>query len=174
MPPLTKPELNGIRELAEWVPPADPAEANRRGVYIMTYRNFPYPLFDRYDKPENVESCPRRDVTTVAPQVLWTLNSQVSFSEAQQFAVRLVKEAGDNPSLWVDKAWQIALARAPSAQEKTEALAMMAKLEKLPPLKRDVSNALPADLTKLGDARAEALTKLCLTIFNLDEFVYVD
>jgi hypothetical protein len=174
MPPLTKPELNGIRELALWVPPADPTEANRRGVYIMTYRNFPYPLFDRYDKPENVESCPRRDVTTVAPQVLWTLNSQVSFSEAQQFAARLVKEAGDNSSLWVDKAWQIALARAPSAQEKTEALAMMAKLEKVPPLKRDASNALPADLAKLGDARAEALTKLCVAIFNLDEFVYVD
>ena len=63
----------------------------------MTYRNFPYPLFDRYDMPENVESCPRRDVTTVAPQVLWTLNSHVSFDEAQQFAARLVKESGDNP-----------------------------------------------------------------------------
>ncbi len=174
MPPLTKTELNGIRELAEWVPPADPTEANRRGVYIMTYRNFPYPLFDRYDKPENVESCPRRDITTVAPQVLWTLNSQVSITEAQQFAERLVDEAGDNPALWIDKAWRIALARPPSAQEKSEALAMLEKLETLPPLKRDATNPLPDDLAKLGNTRAEALTKLCLAIFNLDEFVYVD
>ena len=30
------------------------------------------------------------------------------------------------------------------------------------------------ELAKLGDARAQALTKLCLTVFNLDEFVYVD
>ena len=174
MPPLSKPELMGIRELAEWVPPADPTEANRRGVYIMTYRDFPYPLFDRYDMPGNAESCPRRDVTTVAPQVLWTLNSQVSFEEAQQFALRLVRESGDNPALWVDQAWHLALARAPSTQEKNEALAMMAKLEKVPPLKRDAGNPLPPDLAKLGEARAEALTKLCLTIFNLDEFVYVD
>jgi hypothetical protein len=105
---------------------------------------------------------------------LWTLNSHVSFDEAQQFAARLVKESGDNPSLWIDKAWHIALARAPSAQEKTEALAMMAKLAALPPLKRDADNPLPDALAKLGEARAEALTKLCLTIFNLDEFVYVD
>ena len=55
--------------------------------------------------PENAESCPRRDITTVAPQVLWTLNSHVSFDEAQQFAPRLVKESGDNPAVWVDQAW---------------------------------------------------------------------
>src|SRR5208282_5161544 len=124
--------------------------------------------------PGNAESCPRRDVTTVAPQVLWTLNSHVSMDEAQSFAVRLVKEAGDNPPQWIDKAWRIALARPPSQQEKSEALAMLAKLEMVPPIKRDASNALPAELAKLGNARAEALTKLCLTIFNLDEFVYVD
>jgi hypothetical protein len=174
MPPLTKPELVGIRYLEEWVPPADPSEANRRGIYILIRRDFPYPLFDRYDMPENAESCPRRDVTTVAPQVLWTLNSQVSFNEAQQFADRLVKESGDNPAIWIDEAWQIALARTPSTQEKTEALAMMAKLEEVPPIMRDANNALPPELAKLGDARAEALTKLCLAIFNLDEFVYVD
>jgi len=174
MPPLTKAELNGIRDLAQWVPPADPAEANRRGVYLLIRRDFPYPLLDRYDMPENAESCPRRDVTTVAPQVLWTLNSHVSFDEAQRFAARLVRETGDDPAAWVDKAWHIALARPPSAQEKTEALAMMAKLETVPPVKRDASDPLPSELAKVGDVRAEALTKLCLTIFNLDEFVYVD
>jgi hypothetical protein len=113
-------------------------------------------------------------VTTVAPQVLWTLNNQASFGEAQRFAARLVKEAGDNPSVWLEKAWSIALARPPSAREKQEALAMMAKLAGLGPGKRDAGDPLPEELAKLGDARAEALTKLCLTIFNLDEFIYID
>jgi hypothetical protein len=174
MPPLTKPELNGIRNDAEWVPPADLTEANRRGVYIFIRRDFPFPLFDRYDMPSNAESCPRRDITTVAPQVLWTLNNHVSYDEAQRFAVRLVKESGDDPSLWIDRAWHIALARAPIAQEKSEALGMMAKLAELPAAKGDKAPILPGELAKLGDARAEALTKLCLAIFNLDEFVYVD
>jgi hypothetical protein len=174
MPPLTKPELLGIRELAQWVPPADPAENNRRGIYIMIHRDFPFPLFDRYDMPGNAESCPRRDVTTVAPQVLWTLNNEVSFQEAQRFAARLVREAGDHPPVWIDKAWRIALARTPSDQEKTEALAMLKKLEEIGPPKKAVTDPLPPELGKLGIARAEALTKLCLTLFNLDEFVYVD
>ena len=51
---------------------------------------------------------------------------------------------------------------------------MMTRLEAIPPIKRDASNPLPPNSSKLGEARAEALTKLCLTIFNLDEFVYVD
>ena len=174
MPPLSKVELGALRNAKEWTTPADPREANRRGIYVTVRRNFSFPLFDRFDMPVNAESCPRRDVTTVAPQVLWTLNNQISFAEAQLFATRLVKEAGDNPSAWTDKAWSIALARPPSAQEKQEALAMMAKLAALGPTKRDAGEPLPEELAKLGPARAEALTKLCLAIFNLDEFIYVD
>lgn len=174
MPPLTKPELLGIRELSQWVPPANPSENNRRGVYIMIHRDFPFPLFDRYDMPGNAESCPRRDVTTVAPQVLWTLNNQVAFQEAQRFAARLTLEAGDHPPLWINKAWQIALARPPTPQERSEALAMLTKLSEIQPPQKSGSDPLPPELLKLGDAKAEALTKLCLTLFNLDEFVYVD
>src|SRR5260370_2299519 len=122
---LAKPEWSPWRRPEEWVPPAAPREENRRGVYILVRRNFSFPLFNRFDMPVNAESCPRRDVTTVAPQVLWTLNNQVSFAEAQRFAARLVKEGGDNPSAWIEKAWRIPLARTPGAQAQQEALAMM-------------------------------------------------
>jgi len=174
MPPLSKPELAALRIPEEWVPPADPLEANRRGVYILTRRNFSFPLFDRYDMPVNAESCPRRDVTTVAPQVLWTLNNQVAFRESERFAARLVKAAGNNPSAWIDAAWHIALARAPSAQEKSEALSMLKKLDGISSAKRDAEDPLPAELATIGTTRADALTKLCLTLLNLNEFVYVD
>src|SRR5437899_1917858 len=83
MPPLSKVELGALRNAKEWTTPADPREANRRGIYVTVRRNFSFPLFDRFDMPVNAESCPRRDVTTVAPQVLWTLNNQISFAEAQ-------------------------------------------------------------------------------------------
>jgi hypothetical protein len=169
MPPLSKAEFP-----VKWVPPADPREANRRGIYILVRRNFSFPLFDRFDMPVSAESCPRRDVTTVAPQVLWTLNNQVPFAEAQRLAARLVKEAGDNPSAWIEKAWRLALARPPSAQERQEGLAMMEKLAGLGGTKRDAGDPLPEELVKLGDARAEALTKFCLMIFNLNEFIYID
>ena len=32
----------------------------------------------------------------------------------------------------------------------------------------------PPELAKLAPARAAALTKFCLALFNLNEFVYVD
>ena len=174
MPALSKPELGALRNPQEWVTPADPREAKRRGVYIVIRRNFSFPLFDRFDMPVNAESCPRRDVTTVAPQVLWTLNNDVSFDEAQAFAARLVKESGDNPPAWLDSAWRTALSRRPTAQEKQEALAMMQKLVAQETGKPDPKDPIPAELAKIGPARAEALTKLCLAIFNLDEFIYVD
>jgi hypothetical protein len=124
--------------------------------------------------PVNAESCPRRDVTTVAPQVLWTLNNQASFEEAEHFASRLVKEAHDDPSAWIEKAWGIALSRRPTAQEQQEALAMMQNLAGRGPGEQDPKGPMPEELAKLDPARGEALAKLCLAVFNLDEFIYID
>ncbi|MBI3667407.1 MAG: PSD1 domain-containing protein, partial [Acidobacteria bacterium] len=121
MPPLSKSEMAALRIKPWWVPPADPSEADRRAVYILSRRNFTFPMFDKFDRPESSTSCPRREETTVAPQILWTLNNQSTYAEAQQFAARLVKERGDKPTAWVDAAWRIALAREPSPIEVTEA-----------------------------------------------------
>src|SRR5262245_53725654 len=130
-------------------------------------------MFDKFDRPDPSTSCPARDVTNVAPQALWLLNSQVSFEQAQQFADRLARENGDNPSAWVRAAWQIALARDPSPSETQEAMHLLDTLAAngggTPS-----GQSLPEGLAKLGPARASALTQLCLTVFNLNEFIYID
>jgi hypothetical protein len=172
IPPLSKSELTALRIKPWWATPGDPAEANRRGVYILSRRNFSFPMFDKYDRPDSSTSCARRDVTTVAPQALWTLNNQISYQQAKQFAERLVRERGDNASAWVDAAWRIALARPPSSREKQEAIGLMEKLSQKTPA--GSGDYLPEKLAKLGPARATVLTQLCLAIFNLNEFVYVD
>src|SRR5207244_2321784 len=164
-------ELAALRIRTIWVTPADPTEANRRGVYIMVKRNFTFPMFDKFDVPDPASSCSRRDVTTVALQALWTLNNQISFNQAEHFAARVVQQAGEEPSAWVEEAWRLALARPPSAQEKHEALALMDKLARQGPMKD--ADPLPAPLTKLEPARAAALARLCLTIFNLSELTYI-
>ena len=82
------------------------------------------------------------------------------------------EQAGEEPSAWVEEAWRLALARPPSTQEKHEALALMDKLARQGPMKD--ADPLPAPLTKLEPARAAALARLCLTIFNLSEFTYID
>jgi mono/diheme cytochrome c family protein len=173
VPPLAEDELTALRERPNWTVSADPKEHTRRGLYILVRRNFRFPMFEVFDSPVNSVSSPRRSVTTVAPQALWLLNNRRAFRQAQEFAGRLVREAGDRPAAWVDRAWRIALGRPPSRQEKRDVLRLLDKLTassaKARPLDRP-----PAALAKLPAARAAALAKLCLAVFNLNEFLFID
>src|SRR5262249_59876587 len=106
--------------------------------------------------PVNAVSCPRRDVTTVVPQALWALNNHRAFRQAQEFAGRLVREGGDDPAGWVDRAWRIALGRPPSAAERQDALRLLDRLAAGSPQALPLENP-PAALAKLAPAPAAAL-----------------
>jgi hypothetical protein len=172
-PPLSLEELTALGEKSHWPTPADPAEHNRRGVYILLRRNFAFPMFEAFDRPYNAVSCPKREVSTVAPQALWTLNNQTAFQQAIEFAARLVREAGDNPSAWVERGWNLALARPPTPAESRQALKLMDSLAAHEARPRDWPD-LPVALTTFPLPRAAALVELCLTVFSLNEFAFVD
>lgn len=145
-PPLAEDELSGMGAAWQWPVSADPAEHNRRGVYLLVRRNFPYPMFEAFDNPINSVSCPARETTSVAPQALWFLNNRVAYQQAGHFAARLRKISAD-PAAWTDTAWRIAFARAPSASEQSDGIALISAL---------------------------GLEKFCLSLFNLNEFSFVD
>jgi len=173
MPPLSKSEISALRDKATWVVAADPAEANRRAIYVLSRRNFMFPLFDKFDRPDPAASCPRREMTTVAPQALWLLNNEVSLRQAIQLANRVVREQGINPEAWVQAAWRLTLARQPSVKESQEALDLMETLANRG-TDENWADSLPKELARLNRGQAGALVKLCLTLFNLNEFVYID
>ncbi len=173
VPPLTDEELDVLPAPFLWPVSGDPAEHTRRGIYILSRRSFTFPMFRTFDRPDSSLSCPRRQVTTVAPQALWFLNHRIGLRQARKLAERLVAGHGDNPSAWVEHAWRIALSRPPSAEEKREALALLEALSREEPTATKEME-VPAGLSSIGRARAAALTQLCLTIFNLNEFVYID
>jgi hypothetical protein len=54
------------------------------------------------------------------------LNSEFTVAQAGRFAQRLAREAGDDPAAKVRRAYLLALAREPSDQEQTEAVAFVA------------------------------------------------
>ncbi len=173
MPALSSTEMAALRIKPWWVPPADPADANRRAVYILSRRNFSFPMFDKFDRPDPAVSCPRREVTTVAPQALWILNNEVSEEQAEQFAARLVKDHGDRTSELVSALWTIALNRQPSAKESEEAIALLDKLA-VEARQRGKEEAASSEAAPMKRARTTALAQLCLTIFNLNEFLFID
>src|SRR5204862_6902264 len=113
MPPLAEDEIAALRDRWHWPVSADPADHNRRGMYIFVRRNFRFPMFEVFDAPVNSVSCPARDVTTVAPQALWFMNNATMFRQAQELAARLVRESGKDSQTWIDRAFAICLPRRP-------------------------------------------------------------
>jgi len=154
-PPLAGDEIASLREKWHWVVSADPAQHTRRGIYILVRRNFQFPMFEVFDAPVTAVSCPVRDVTTVATQALWGLNNHSVFRQATNMARRIVKDAGDDRNAQIDYGWRIALGRPPTDRESVSALRLLEDLRK-------------------SSAPTQALAKLCLALFNLSEFAFVD
>ncbi|MCY3777174.1 MAG: hypothetical protein OXH11_14460, partial [Candidatus Aminicenantes bacterium] len=102
----------------------------------------------------------------------WFLNNRMAVRQAVAFASRLVESEGDDPAAWVEKAWRLALSRAPSPEEKKEALELMSARAR--EVKEESWSELPAELEKIPRPRAAALTQLCLGLFNLNEFSHID
>ncbi len=147
IPPLTREEILAARFPNLWPAHPDPAEHNRRSVYLQMKRSLTLPLLQIFDAPDTAASCPRRERSTVAPQALALLNGESTVAQAAQFANRIAKLAGENPEAAVEAGWKLAFGRSPAPAERQIALDY---------LKR---NSLP---------------QLCHLIFNMSEFIYVD
>ena len=194
VPPLAADEMAALRNHWQWTISADPREHTRRGVYILARRNFRFPMFELFDAPISSVSCPEREVTTVAPQALWSLNNRSVLRQAEAMAARVVKEAGAEPGEWVEYAWRLALSRSPGVAEKVEALELLDLLAGAKPRAsvaggRTESVATGRAAAELAQAEAlttteepppspeekrAALVKLCLALYNLNEFAFVD
>jgi len=83
----------------------------------------------------------------LAAQALTLMNGDFTLAQADKFAARLRKESAENPQALIDHAWHIAFARSPSTEERKTALDYMQR---------------------------NSLERLCLLIFNMSEFIYVD
>lgn len=141
--PLAAIEANTDKEKV-WQASSE-SEASRRSIYAFIKRGLVVPMFETLDFADTVSSCPERQVTTVAPQALTLFNGEFANVQAQHFADRLRREAGDDPNQQIDLAWRLALSRAPSPEESDQMQAFLAE---------------------------ESLEQLCRVIFNLNEFVY--
>ena len=75
------------------------------------------------------------------------MNSEFSVVQAEKFAARVRKTAGESEEAMVDTGWRLAFGRLPSAQERATALDYL---------------------------RRNSLPRLCLLMFNMSEFIYAD
>lgn len=176
VPPLAEDEIAALREKWQWPISGDPAEHTRRGLYIIVRRNFRFPMFEVFDAPVTSVSCPNRDVTTVAPQALWTLNSPSVFTQAKHLAGRVVKDVGTDRKLWPQRLWMITLGRPITEGEQAEAAKLLQNLIDAFDEKEaaETLTGIPGPLLPLDKREAAALIKLSLAVYNLNEFAFVD
>jgi hypothetical protein len=152
-------------------------ERDRRSIYVYAKRNLRYPLFAAHDAPDGNETCSRRDVTTTAPQALILLNSKVTLHQAQAFAGRVLRETDAKPQTVVERAYRLALGRAPDAEESKLTLAFLEKqAEALRPRLKE-KNLLLSPLGApdgVDPSFGAAVVDLCHALMNMNEFIYVD
>ncbi|HXG62989.1 MAG TPA: PSD1 and planctomycete cytochrome C domain-containing protein [Planctomycetota bacterium] len=127
-------------------------EVWRRTVYVFVKRSVPYPLTEVFDAPSPSASCGRRVSTTVAPQALALLNDPFVRGCAWDFADRVLREAGPGAGARIERAWALALGRAPTPRER---------------------EAAEEFLGRAADER-RGLADLGHTLFMTNEFAYVD
>lgn len=129
--------------------PVSPRESDRdrRSLYVFLRRNLRFPLFEAFDKPDTNASCPKRAVTTIAPQALSLLNGTLANRCAGSLAAKVEREAGLDVASRVDRAYRLALGRPPDAGEAR----------------------LASEYLRDG-----TFADFCLALLNLNEFLYVD
>ncbi len=126
---------------------ADRPELWRRSIYRYIVRTTPDQFLTTLDCPDPANLTPKRITTTTPLQSLALFNNDFMLRQARYFAERIGREAGTDPAAQVDHAFALALGRQPSKLE--------ARLA-----------------TEFVDR--QGLFALCRSIFNLNEFVYVD
>src|SRR5205085_190445 len=107
-------------------------------------------------------------------QALILLNGPFMQGQARALAVRLLREAGGDPAAQVERAYRLALGRAPGGEERRLALAFLDEQGKLlaDRLRARRTVALPEGLPDGTDpAKAAALADLCLALLNRNGFV---
>lgn len=180
-----------------------PAQRNRRTLYAEKIRGLRDPFMEAFNQPGPDKSCELRETSTVAPQALTLFNSTEVQDRALGLATRLLTEQQTDQQT-IHRLFQLALARSPSPTEsqacldhwhtsttreqgKTyEPIALPAKItrtvmaektgepydfiEIMPAYKNYIPDTQPSDV----NPRTRGLAQVCLVLFNLNEFAYLD
>jgi len=136
---------------------SSPEEAARRSIYIHIKRSLIPPELSVFDFPDTDTSCEARFITTLPAQALNLLHGQFLQKHAGHLANRVRKQTGGQMPQRVEHTLQLALGR--PADEATVA---------------DSLNLINRLIDQHQVEPEEAFRQFCVTVLNLNEFVYLD
>jgi hypothetical protein len=137
----------------------------RRSIYLPVVRSALYDVFQAFDFADPSVPSGRRDSTTVAPQALFLMNSELVVRQTAHLARRLLAMAGDDAAR-IDLLHQLALGRPARTLETARAAAFLDRYAAASAL--DNPAADPASL------RERAWQSLCRAVLATNEFIYLE
>ena len=183
-------------------PDRNPAQRNRRSVYVYRSRGLVDPMLNVFNQPQTEDSCERRDSSNITPQVFTLLNSDSSIDRSIAFAQRLEREA-ETFAEQIQLAFQLVYQRAPDRSElkllKRHYQQMLVHHQQIPPQRTDPPTVLERSLVEEFSGKAfhykerldvyedyqhhvkpwdvhaatRAMADLCLMLLNSNEFIYI-
>ena len=110
----------------QYVADSGPAQY-RRGLYIWWQRSFLHPSLLAFDAPSREESCAERSRSSIPQQALVLLNDPTYVEASRAFAARILGECDASTEERVAWAWQQALQRNPTSEERDLVVKLLAK-----------------------------------------------
>ena len=184
-------------------PDSKATQRNRRTLYAEKVRGLRDPFLETFNQPGPDNSCETRETSTVTPQALTLFNSEEVQDRSIALAARLIEESDSNEAA-ITRAFQLTLSREPSESELSACLkhwqaasgvesgktyepreyvtwvkrTVMAEktgepydfIEFMPAYRTYEPDLQMADI----DAETRGLSQVCLVLFNLNEFAYLD
>jgi hypothetical protein len=133
--------LSGFDPIETFTP-----DNQRRMIYAHKVRREPETVFGAFDCPDAGQSTSIRRASTTPIQALNLFNSLFTLTQADAFAARVKKEVGDDTAKQINRAYLLALSRAPNADELRESEPIV---------------------------RQHGIATLCRALFNSNEFLFV-
>jgi hypothetical protein len=144
----------------------------RRSVYVQVRRSRPLGLLGTFDSPRMNPNCEVRSTSTVAPQSLLLMNNDFVQDRSNDFARRIVTQAGQDRSAQIKLAWELAFCQLPSDEQIAMALnfiqretAVLADSPQAASLAKNDKSQTPAML---------AFSGFCQTLLSSNRFLYID
>ncbi len=161
------------KQLAKWSL-STRAELCRRGMYIAVQRTVPHTMLTTFDAPDSHVSCMRRDRSNTPLQALTLLNDVTFFECAQALGHRILRETSGSTAERIRGAFQLCLARPPSAEETARLEQLLQDQRAFCQANAELATALVGtELLPKSVSLPEAAAWIGLgrILLNLDEFI---
>jgi mono/diheme cytochrome c family protein len=137
-------------------------DSHRRSLYLPVIRNNLYDGFSLFDYADSDVPQGNRNTSTVAPQALFLMNSDLLLETSAALSDRLFTEQPEDEQARVARLYELTLGRLPESHETDRFLTFVKRFEKA-----------------IGESSGEediyqtAWTAACQTILGTNEFLYV-